>query len=181
MLLIIGIILTFVGLAYLCWLLFTLAVYALPLFVGASLALAAYHGGSGPIAAMIVGLIASSITLVGAQLFVSRVHSPLIRAAIALIFAVPAAVAGYHAALGLAQLGVPAESWQQVMALIGSIAVAATAWARIVLIAPPDAGGASLPASPVRLTAAARTVNPCPSSEGLVGEVGRLESPVADQ
>jgi hypothetical protein len=42
------------------------------------------------------------------------------------------------------------------MALIGSIAVAATAWARIVLIAPPDAGGASLPASPVRLTSAAQ-------------------------
>jgi hypothetical protein len=156
MILIIGIVLTFVGLAYLCWLLFTLAVYALPLFVGASLALAAYHGGSGPIAATIIGLIASSITLVAAQLFVSRVHSPLIRAAIALIFAVPAAVAGYHAALGLAQLGVPAESWQQVIALIGSIAVAATAWARIVLIAPPDAGGASLPASPVRLTSAAQ-------------------------
>ena len=38
---------------------------------------------------------------------------------------------------------------------IGAIAVAATAWARIVLIAPPDTGGASLPASPVRLSSAA--------------------------
>ena len=33
MLLIIGIVLTVVGLAYLCWLLFTLAVHALPVFV----------------------------------------------------------------------------------------------------------------------------------------------------
>ena len=33
MLLIIGIVLAVVGLAYLCWLLFTLAVYALPVFV----------------------------------------------------------------------------------------------------------------------------------------------------
>jgi hypothetical protein len=155
MILIIGIVLSFVGLAYLCWLLFTLAVYALPLFVGASMALAAYHGGSGPIAATIVGLIASSITVVTGQLIATRVHSPLIRAAIALVFAVPAGVAGYHAALGLAQLGVPAEAWRHVMALIGSIAVAATAWARIALIAPPDTGGASLPASAVRLTSVA--------------------------
>jgi hypothetical protein len=154
MLLIIGIVLTFVGLAYLCWLLFTLAVYALPLFVGATLALAAYHNGSGPIAATIVGLIASSISVVTGQLIATRARSPLIRAAMALVFAVPAAVAGYHAALGFAQLGIPAESWRHVMALIGSIVVAATAWARIALIAPPGTGGASLPASAVRLTSA---------------------------
>jgi hypothetical protein len=156
MILIIGVVLTFVGLAYLCWLLFTLAVYALPLFVGASLALAAYHSGSGPITATIVGLIASSVTVVTGQLIATRVHSPVIRASIALVFAVPAAVAGYHAALGLAQLGIPAEGWRQVMALVGSIAVAATAWARIALIAPPDTGGASLPASPIRLTSTAQ-------------------------
>ena len=63
--------------------------------------------------------------------------------------------AGYHAALGLAQIGIPAEGWRQAIAVIGAIAVAAVAWARIVLIAPPDTGGASLPASPVRLTSAA--------------------------
>ena len=136
MILIIGIVLSFVGLAYLCWLLFALAVYALPLFVGASLGLAAYHGGSGPIAATIVGLIASSITVVAGQFVVTRVRSPLIRAAIALVFAAPAAVAGYHAALGLAQLGVPVEAWRQVLALIGAVAVAATAWSRMALVAP---------------------------------------------
>jgi hypothetical protein len=156
MILIIGIVLSFVGLAYLCWLLFTLAVYALPLFVGASVALSAYRDGSGPIAAAIVGLIATSITVVTGQLIATRVQSPLIRAAIALVFAVPAGIAGYYAALGLAQLGVPAEPWRHVMALIGSIAVAATAWARIALVDPPDTGEASLPASRVRLTSAAQ-------------------------
>jgi hypothetical protein len=45
--LIIGIILAFVVLAYLCWLLFALAVYALPFFAGLSVGLAAYHSGSG--------------------------------------------------------------------------------------------------------------------------------------
>src|SRR5262249_61384816 len=58
---IIGIVLAFIGLAYLCWLLFALAIYALPFFAGVTAGLATYHSGSGPIAAIIVGAIASSI------------------------------------------------------------------------------------------------------------------------
>ena len=46
---IIGIILAFIGLAYLCWLVFSLAIYALPFFAGASAGLATYHSGSGPL------------------------------------------------------------------------------------------------------------------------------------
>ena len=61
---IIGIILALVGLAYLCWLLFALAIYALPFFAGVTAGLATYHSGSGPIAAIIVGAIAGSITLI---------------------------------------------------------------------------------------------------------------------
>jgi hypothetical protein len=137
---IIGIILGFVGLAYLCWLLFALAVYALPMFVGVAAMLATYHSGSGPIAAIIVGAIAGSITLIAAQIAFTTLRSPLIRAAIALVFAMPAAFAGYHAALGLAHIGVPAESWRQAMAVAGAIIVAATAWARMPLSAAPDAG-----------------------------------------
>ena len=67
MLLIIGIVLTIVGLAYICWLLFKLAVHALPVFVGASVAFAVYDSGSGPIAAFIVGLIGSGVTLAAAH------------------------------------------------------------------------------------------------------------------
>src|SRR5262245_18246623 len=44
--LIIGIILAFVALAYFCWLLFALTVYAVPFFAGLSVGLAAYHSGS---------------------------------------------------------------------------------------------------------------------------------------
>ena len=67
-------------------------------------------------------------------------RSPLIRAAIALLFAVPAAVAGYHAALGLAHIAIPVEGWREAMAAAGAIIVAVTAWTRIALFAPPDAG-----------------------------------------
>jgi hypothetical protein len=139
MVLIIGIVLTVVGLVYLCWLLFTLAVYALPVFVGASVAFAAYDSGAGPIAACMLGLVGSGMTLVTAQFVIARVRSPFLRAAVAVILPVPAALAGYYATLGLAQLGIPAHVWQHVVAMIGAIAVGATAWARFTLIAPPNA------------------------------------------
>src|SRR6516162_3785795 len=102
---IIGIVLAFVGLAYLCWLLFALAVYALPFFAGVAVGLVTYHSGSGPIGAIIIGVLASSITLIAGQIAFTTLRSPLIRATIALLFAIPAAVAGYHAALGLAHIG----------------------------------------------------------------------------
>ena len=128
---IIGIVLAFIGLAYLCWLVFVLAIYALPFFAGASAGLATYHSGSGPIAAIIVGAIAGSITLIAGQIAFTTLCSPLIRAAIGLLFVVPAAVAGYHAALGLAHIGIPAEGWRQAMAMVGAIVVAALACARM--------------------------------------------------
>jgi len=137
---VIGIILSFISLGFLCWLLFTLAVYALPFFIGVTAGVAAYQSGSGEIGAFLVGLIAGASTLVAGQMVVATFRSPVIRVAIALLFAVPAAMAGYHAALGLAQIGVPAELWQQAFALIGAVAVGATAWARLALAVPPDTG-----------------------------------------
>ena len=89
---VIGIVLALVGLAYLCWLLFALAVYALPLFAGVTAGLAIYHTGSGPIGATIVGLIAGTITLFVGQIALMTLRSPFIRAGIALLFAVPAGI-----------------------------------------------------------------------------------------
>jgi hypothetical protein len=128
---IIGIILGFVGLAYLCWLLFALAVHALPLFAAIAIGLAAYHSG---------GAAAGSGTLLAGQIAFTALQSSLIRAAIVFLFALPAAVAGYHAALGLAHIAVPAEGWQQAIAVGSAIIVAATALARMAFSAPPDAG-----------------------------------------
>jgi hypothetical protein len=137
---IIGIVLNFVGLAYLCWLLFALAVYALPFFAGLTAGLAAYHTGSGPIGAIVVGAIASAITLLLGQIALTTFRSPLIRAALALLFAVPAAAAGYHAVLGLAQIAIPADCWRDAIAVVGAFIVAATTWVRMALFVPPDAG-----------------------------------------
>jgi len=137
---VIGIILSFISLGFLCWLLFALAVQALPVFVGITVGMAAYHGGSGEIGAILVALIAGALTLAAGQIAVAASRSPLIRTTIALLFAMPAAMAGYHAALGLAKLGVPAELWQRAFALLGAIGVGATAWVHLALSIPPDTG-----------------------------------------
>jgi hypothetical protein len=153
--LIIGIVLSFVGLGFLIWLLFALAVYALPFFAGVTAGFAAFHSGSGPIAAILVGLIAAAVTLVAGQIAFATVRSPLIRAAIALLFAAPAAVAGYHATLGLAHIGVSSAGWQQAVAVVSAVIVGGTAWTRMTLLAAPIVSQAG----PTQLPPAAATTN----------------------
>ena len=134
---VIGIILSFVVLAYLCWLLFALAVYALPFFAGAAIGLAVYSS-SGPIVAIIIGVIAGSIVLVLGRVAFAWLRSPVMRAALVLLFIVPAAVAGYHATLGLAHLFIPTEAWRETIAIAGAIVVAGTAGVRLAISPPPD-------------------------------------------
>jgi hypothetical protein len=110
---------------------FTLAVHALPFFVGTTLALAAYSSGSGAITAFLAGLIVGLVTLGIAQIAFAAVHSAPIRTAIALVFAAPAALAGYHMVLGLARVGGTTGVWQEALAIVGAIVVGGTAWARL--------------------------------------------------
>jgi hypothetical protein len=150
---IIGIILSVFGIGFFCWLLFTLAVYALPFFAGLSVGLAAFHSGAGVIGALIVGVLAGGATLAIGQIVFAMVRTPLIRAAIGLLYAVPAAIAGYHATLGLAQIGMPSEVWRETFAVVGAVLVGGTAWGRMFLFLPPNggqgvaAGSAHLPLS----------------------------------
>jgi len=57
----IGILLTLAGLGFLCWLLFTLAIYALPFFCSLWVGLAAYHSGAGIVGAFALTLIAGIV------------------------------------------------------------------------------------------------------------------------
>jgi hypothetical protein len=68
---IIGIVFSVFGLGIFCWLLFTLAVYALPFFAGLTVALAAFHAGSGVIGAFIVGVLAGVAILAIGQVAVA--------------------------------------------------------------------------------------------------------------
>ena len=147
---IIGIVLSVFGLGFFCWLLFTLAVYALPFFAGLTAGLAAFHSGAGVIGALIVGVLAGGATLAIGQIAFATVRTPLIRVLIGLLYAVPAGIAGYHASLGLGEIGVPSESWREAFAIVGAVLVGATAFARMALFAPPTGGQGIVegPASP---------------------------------
>ncbi len=143
-----GVILGFVALAYSCWLLFALAINALPFFVGVTAALAADQGNSGPIGAIVVGLVAGTVTLAAGKSAFVAARSPGMRAAIALLFATPAAVAGYHATLGLAHIGASSQGWQETFAFIGAIAVGGTAWARMRRLPAPNVERRGMAGSP---------------------------------
>ena len=118
--LVIGLILSMFGIGLFCWLIFTLAVYALPFFVGLTAGMAAFHGGAGVIGALLVGIVAGALTLGVGQIAFAVVRPLPLRAAIAAAFAIPAAIAGYHAVLGLSQIGVPSLVWREVFAWIGA-------------------------------------------------------------
>jgi hypothetical protein len=135
--LIIGLALGMFGIGLFCWLIFTLAVYAVPFFVGLTAGSAAFHGGAGVLGALFVGIVAGALTLAIGQIAFVDTRPPILRAAIAGAFAVPAAVAGYHTVLGLSQIGVPSLIWCEVFAWIGAIFIGGTARARIAPLAEP--------------------------------------------
>jgi hypothetical protein len=153
-----GIILSFFGIGLFCWLIFTLAVYAVPFFVGLTTGLAALHSGAGILGALLAGIVVGALTLSVGQIAFACMRPILLRAAIAAAFAIPAAIAGHHTVLGLSQVGVPSLFWREAFAWAGAIVIGCTAWARMTVLAEPlplRLGGATADRSPV-LTAATR-------------------------
>ncbi len=107
---ILGIILSVFAIGFFCWLLFTLAVYALPFYIGLIAAFAAFHHGYSLFGSALIAIIVAASVLALGQLLFAAVRMPLLRACIALVFAIPAAVAGYHATLGIAHICIPADT-----------------------------------------------------------------------
>ena len=141
-----GIVLNIIGLGFFCWALFTLAIYALPLFIGMTTGLYAHHAGAGPIGAIGCGLVAAAFVLVIGQAVFVFVRRPVLRVAVALIFAVPAALAGYYATFGLSGLTMTSDLWRQVFAVVGAITIGVTAWTRLAAAPPGVPVGAGRPA-----------------------------------
>jgi hypothetical protein len=127
----IGLIFAIAALGFCCWLLFNLAVYALPCFMGVSAGFWSYHHGSGIPAAILIGVLSAAGTLVAGQIAFATLRTPLARIAVALLFTAPAAFAGYYAALGLARDVGAGPHWCDTIGVIGMLLVGATAFARI--------------------------------------------------
>ena len=141
---IIGVALSILGLGAICWLLFSLAVYALPFCVGMTIAFAALHGGSGIVIAFAVGTFAAGLTLALGRVAFAAARPPLIRAAVGLLYAIPAALAGYHLSHGLAGISMTDEAWRAAFALVGAGLIGVTAFSRMALVAPPGEPGGAL-------------------------------------
>jgi hypothetical protein len=132
-----GLVLNIIGIGAFCWAIFSLTVYALPLFVAANVGLATFNGGAGVVGALLVGSAAAGLTLISGQLAFAAARSALLRGIVAAIFLVPAGVAGYHGALALSRLVVPSPLWRQAFAWIGVVIICGAAWTRLAVFAAP--------------------------------------------
>jgi hypothetical protein len=112
-------------------LLWRLAVYALPLWCGGAAALAVYRTDAGLPVSVVAGAAAAMAILVVGHLTLGATRSPLLRAGIGLAFAIPAAIAGYHAAHGVAA-AFGGGGWSpEVLSALAAIITGGTAWAGV--------------------------------------------------
>lgn len=117
--------------AALCIVAYTLAVYALPFMLGLTAAQFAYQTGSGLIGAGLVGLFAGGVAFGILALLFDALRSPILRLIVALIFAAPAAVAGYALVSGVTREAVPSEVWRQIFCIVGGGFVGVSALMRL--------------------------------------------------
>ncbi len=122
--------LALIGVGFIIYLLFAAASYALPLFAGVSAAFAAWHAGVPGIAAMLLGLAAFMLVIAAARMATLLLPSASARVALTLLFAIPAAIAGYQVASALLHLS-SAGAWSILIALATAALVGVAAAKRL--------------------------------------------------
>jgi hypothetical protein len=115
----------------LCWLLLTLAPLALPLFVGVAACHLAWQSGAGLMGSLLLGGLAGGATLFAGQFLLATLRGVASQAAIRLVFAAPAAIAGYSAGRGLAVIVGASPAWQLLLGAGAGFCVAAMAVGRL--------------------------------------------------
>lgn len=133
-----GILISITSIGTLYWLLFNLAVVALPVFLGVNLGIWAYGTGAGWLGAIVTGLLGAGLTLAVGQALLILVRPVWARLLIVLAFVAPAGMAGFYATLGITRQMMPSETWQIIFAVIGAVAVGATTFLRIAGMAATD-------------------------------------------
>jgi hypothetical protein len=118
---------------YVLALLFRLASYALPVYAGLACAFLLLGRDVGHLGAILGGLVAGIATLLIGQGLIAFICCPLLRAGIALLFAIPAGIAGFQAAHALGSM---ATDNGMLLAILGSISALATslsAWRSVTM------------------------------------------------
>ncbi|WP_035716575.1 hypothetical protein [Azorhizobium doebereinerae] len=127
----IGIFLSMATIALICWLFFTLAVFALPLFAGITAGTWAYGTGTGWPGAILVGFAAAALTFGLGRFLLATVRPTWARLLIAAVFVFPAAAAGFHATHGIVRYTMPSQTWHMVFSILGAGVVGIVAFVRI--------------------------------------------------
>ena len=138
--------LSLVGLGFLCWMLFSLAVYALPFFVAITFGQYMYASDAGIVGSILAALFAGAAALIVGQIAFATIRSTPVRLALGALYALPAGVAGFHAIAGLSEIGAAGEIWTLVFAGLSAVIVGITAWARVASLAGPEEAPAASPA-----------------------------------
>ena len=116
--------------AFLC-LLFNLAALALPVWVAGAVFFFVEKSGEGLIGAGVLGLVAGSATYFSGVISCAMAPSRALSLLIALIFSMPAGVAGYHVGIGLSRLVFVTPVLQQCGAIVSAIFVFSLCWRRL--------------------------------------------------
>ena len=119
-------------------LIFNLAVFALPFIAGVTAASLAYSSGAGFVGAAIIGLSAGAVLFAIGNAVVARSRSSLLRLAVGITFAGPAALAGYAITGHVVAWSVAGGTWRTLFALFGALVTGVVAWSRL-NAAPPGA------------------------------------------
>ena len=80
----------------------------------------ALHGGAGIVGAPLAGIAAGGMTLAIGQMAFAMTRSAIIRAIVAVLFAVPATLAGYQVVFAMSQIGVPSLVWREIFGAVAS-------------------------------------------------------------
>jgi hypothetical protein len=110
---------------------YRLATFALPFMLALEAARFAYGTGAGWIGAGIIGFFAGVVSFGVLAFLFATLRAPILRIAVALIFAAPAAMAGYALVHGVTREAVPSEIWRQLFCIAGGAFVGCSAWARL--------------------------------------------------
>lgn len=122
---------TVLGLGTLCWMLFNLAIYALPLAIGLTSGMYLYESGQGVLLSTLAGLFIGGFVAALGEFAFEQVRSVPLKLAIGLIYAVPAGIAGFHAAKGFAEFGSAGALTNTILSWLGALVVGGTAWTRV--------------------------------------------------
>ena len=113
--------------AVLCVVAYKLAVYALPFMLGLTAAQFAYQTGSGVIGAGLVGLVSAGVAFGILALLFETLRTPILRLIVALIFAAPAAVAGYALVYGITKNAIDSSLALNLLGGIGGLVIGVSA------------------------------------------------------